>query len=355
MSTDCGCGCGGQAHGGCKTAFQYAVKIVCGTVKPADNTPVAPGQYWTAINVHNPDKCQEAHFLMKVGVALQNLNSPVSQYLGPFPLRADGMVEIDRSLIMQLVQGFLYPPPQPMPLFVKGYMVIESDIELDIVAVYTGSAGSNVANTFQTERVPARCVPVCEDLVMPLYTGIAPWQTVASTSGGALGPAVPVNPLPGGWAVPPPGSQWISQSANDGSSATTAPTTKQFELCFDLCAGFTPVAIPLKVIGDDQVQVSLNGGLVGSTTAFNTVANLTAPANLLRSGRNCFRAVVTSTAPKAIGFALAGTLNIQRGKCPCPVPPATRTPGVAGIAAPPDARTAEFMKQLGVPEEAAAS
>lgn len=355
MST--GCSCGGQTHGACKTAFQYAVKIVCGTVKPADNTPVAPGRYWTATNIHNPDKCREAQLLFKVGVALQNFNSPVSQYIGPYPLRADGMIEIDCSTFMQLVQLLVYPPPQPMPPFVKGFMVIESDIELDIVAVYSGSAGSTVANTFSTERVPARCVPVCEDLVMPLHTGIAPWQTIASTSGGALGPAVPVNPLPAGgaWAVPPPGSQWISQSANDATSATTAPTTKQFQLCFDLCAGFTPVAIPLRVIADDQIQVFLNNVSVGGTTTFNTVANVTAPANLLRPGNNCFRAVVISTAPKAIGFALAGALNIQRGKCPCPVPPQTRTPGAAGVAQPVDAGIAEFVKRLGVTDEAAAS
>jgi hypothetical protein len=112
MSTDCGCGA--LAHGACKTAFQYAVKVVCGTVKPADVTPVAPGRYWTATNFHNPHKCQEAHFLIKVGVALENLNSPVSQYIGPIPLRPDGMLEIDCSMFMQFVQYLLYPS-QPMP------------------------------------------------------------------------------------------------------------------------------------------------------------------------------------------------------------------------------------------------
>jgi hypothetical protein len=350
MSTDCGCG--GPAHGACKTAFQYAVKVVCGTVKPADNTPVAPGRYWTSANFHNTDKCHEAHFLIKVGVALQDLNSPVSQYIGPFPLRPDGMLEIDCSLFMLFVQFLLYPS-QAMPAFVKGYMVIESDIELDIVAVYTGSAGSTVANTFQTERVPKRCVVVCDDLSEPLYTGIAPWQTIASTSGGALGPAVPVNPRPTGWAPLPPGSQWISQFANDGSNATTAPTTKQFELCFDLCAGFTPVAIPLQVIADDQIQVYLNGTSVGGTTTYNTVANVTVPSNLLRPGHNCFRAVVTSTFPTAIGFALAGMLNIQRGKCPCPVPPPTRTPGAAGVVEQKDPATAHFMAKLGLKEAGA--
>ncbi len=58
MSNEQECQCG-QAHGACATEFQYAVKLVGGTVAVghgAAETPVAPGRYWTAINIHNPVK-----------------------------------------------------------------------------------------------------------------------------------------------------------------------------------------------------------------------------------------------------------------------------------------------------------
>jgi hypothetical protein len=71
----------------------------------------------------------------------------------------------------------------------QGYLVVESDIELDVVAVYTtAQTAAGAVTNFYTERVPARCVPVCEDLVLPLHTGVADWQT---TSPAPLGAVVP--------------------------------------------------------------------------------------------------------------------------------------------------------------------
>src|SRR6185436_2967975 len=94
-------------------------------------TPVARGRYWTAINIHNPDKCHEARFRWKVAVAEPGKAGTVSKYrtliLGP-----DMALEIDCP---QVAQTF----PPPAPTFVKGYVVIESDIELDVVAVYSGT------------------------------------------------------------------------------------------------------------------------------------------------------------------------------------------------------------------------
>ena len=65
----------------------------------------------------------------------------------------------------------------PSPSFVKGYVVIESDIELDVVAVYSGAQNAKAAlNSFHTERVESRCVPVCEDLnVCCELDGKVPW------------------------------------------------------------------------------------------------------------------------------------------------------------------------------------
>jgi hypothetical protein len=335
-----GCQCGGQGHGACATEFQYAVKLVCGGVDvKTPGAPAAFGQYWTAINIHNPEKCKQAHFRIKIAVADPLHAGPVSAYVGA-ALGPDEAFEID-CLYIKLLWPFLFSG-QTAPNFVKGYVVIETDIELDVVAVYTGAAAADKPlTTFQTERVQPRCVPVCEDLVLPLHTGFAAWQ-------GQAGPAVPVNAV-GVWAPAPFGSAWVSQSSTD-IGATTSLGVRHFELCFDLCSGFeVPAQFQIQVLADDSAQVSLNGppvtnvGQVGSDTVgglgFSTPTLFNVNPNLLRAGRNCLRvAVRNGPLPGGFGptgFALAGLLHVVRGKCPCaPLPVAGTAPGHANVAKP---------------------
>jgi hypothetical protein len=332
MLLDCGCPCG-HAHGACASEFQYAVKIVCGEVKPADNNPVAPGRYWTAVNLHNPDTCKTANFWLKIGIAKLDLQSPVSQYYGPLPLRPDGIIEFDCPTI-KAIAGQLV---SPSPLFVKGYMVIKSDIELDVVAVYTGSAGPSASNSFCTERVPARCVPVCEDLILPLNTGVANWQTVSPAP---AGPVAALSGLPGAWVGSSFGFAWVSQAAGDSANATAI--WRRYELCFDLCDGFArpSTGIPIHVLADNAAEISLNGsGAVGSTGNVGTVADpgyatphlLNVSPALLKAGKNCFRIDVHNLPKPGLnptGFAVTGILSVVRGKCPCaPLPVVTRPTG----------------------------
>jgi hypothetical protein len=312
------CQCG-QAHGACATEFQYAVKLVCGVINatPAAATPLAPGRYYTAINIHSPEKCDDINFRWKVAVA-NPLGTPpvVPVYQRPRVLGPDMAIEIDCQQIMATF-------PAPPPAFVKGWVVIEAAKELDVVAVYTGAQGASaLVNSFHTERVPARCVPVCEELVMSLNTGVAPWQTVAPTAA-PLGPVVPVSSVPGGWAPPPFGATWVSQLASDG--AGTSVGTRTYELCFDLCSGFqAPAQFPIQVQADDSAKVYLN------TTAIGTVpypgygtplpAPITVNTSLLHPGRNCFRIEVTNGPPPQggpTGFAVSGILRVPHGKCPC--------------------------------------
>lgn len=314
-----------QPQGACASEFQYAVKVVCGEVVSLDNvpTPVAPGRYWTAINIHNPTKCQDAHFRWKVAVANPGEAGPVTAFSRLVTLRPDEALEIDCPQVMRALA-------QPPPRFVKGYAVLESDIELDVVAVYTGTPGPCGSNTFHTERVPARCVPVCEDLVLSLNTGFAAWQTIFPT----VGPAVPVTgPFPGTWAVPPFGSQWISAAAGDATQGAP-PGLRRYQLCFDLCSGFTPPApFPIQVLADNTAMVYLNGALIGNVPGYSTPTALSVNPSFLRAGRNCFQADVTNDPQgnNPTGFAMAGMLQVIRGKCPCSAPPvAARVPGPAG-------------------------
>jgi hypothetical protein len=288
MSSGSGCQCGGQGHGACATEFQYAVKLVSGAVDAqTPGGPAAPGQYWTAINIHNPGKCKKARFRPKLAIANPLHVGPVSAFLGPYDLGPDEAFEIDRPHIA-LLWPLLFPG-QTAPAFVKGYLVIESDIELDVVAVYTtAQTATGPVTNFYTERVSARCVPVCEDLVLPLNTGFADWQT---TSPAPLGPVVPVT-SPNNWAPATFGASWVSQTGTDGTSASAI--TRSYQLCFELCSGFqVPAQFKIQVQADNSATVLLNGfqtGIVappGFTTALPAPVNVnTRPAFSRSEGRN---------------------------------------------------------------------
>ncbi len=333
----------GQVHGACTTEFQYAVKLVCGVVAatPAGApTPVAPGRYWTATNIHNPDKCKDAHFHWKVAVALPGAQGPVSVYQRPQKLSPDAALEIDCAQVMRVVQA-LFPPPATAPTFAKGYVVIESDIKLDVVAVYSGQGTCGLFNSFQTERVQPRRVPVCEDLVLPLHTGFADWRTVPPTGGP---PVVVLGSLNTAWAVPPFGSSWVSQSGAD--SSTASPGVRSYELCFNLCFGFAvPAPFQIQLLADNSAEVTLNAHHLGTNNptvpangfATPTTINVTtADLAFLHAGRNCLRVDVTNNPPvgtgNPTGFALAGILRVIRGKCPCdPLPIAAKSPVAAAL------------------------
>jgi len=326
MSNQQGCQCCGEAQHSCSTEFEYAVKLVCGEVKvnPTGVYPqVAPGRYWTAINIHNPDKCRDAHFRWKVVVA-QPLGQPVGVpvFQRPVTLAPDTAVEIDCPQVAQT-----FPPPP----FVKGYVVIDSDNELDVVAVYTGTQGGNtLLSTFHTERVQARCVAACEELFLPLYTGVADWQTISPAP---VRPVALVNPLyTSGWTTPPPfGSSWVSEASTDGVPGAST-VTRSYQLCFDLCFGFTPPAqIQLQGLADNSATVFLNGQPTGGLT----IPGATVPTllnfspTLLTPGRNCFQVNVPNIGhgPNPTGFALAGVLHVLGGKCPCAALPIAKPKG----------------------------
>ena len=124
--------------------FQYAVKFVCGK---SAGTVVAPGTYFTAINVHNPTYT-EIRFRAKIAVALPGLKpGPVSKFfdarLGP-----DEALEIDCPDILRHAET--------RAEFLKGFVVIQSNVELDVIAVYTAAGRDGQVETLHTERVPPR-------------------------------------------------------------------------------------------------------------------------------------------------------------------------------------------------------
>lgn len=131
------------------TGFEYAVKFICGATPQQNQQPVvARGAYYTAINVHNPSK-ENIDFTKKFAIALPGEKAGrISRYFTA-ALKADEALEIDCPDIAQHLDSGTQ--------FVKGFAVIQSKVELDVVVVYTAApnAGGTVA-ALEIERVPAR-------------------------------------------------------------------------------------------------------------------------------------------------------------------------------------------------------
>jgi hypothetical protein len=125
--------------------YQYAVKFLCTANIPGTSqtsTAVLPGVYQTAVNIHNPNP-QVVRLRKKLAVRSGQISAFVDSQLKP-----DEATSVDCSQVqtfgITLIHGF------------EGFLVIESTLSLDVVAVYTaGPRGGEVAG-IDVEHVPER-------------------------------------------------------------------------------------------------------------------------------------------------------------------------------------------------------
>jgi Concanavalin A-like lectin/glucanases superfamily/CARDB len=129
---------------------QYAAKFVCG-VSPG--SIVAPGNYFTAINVHNPN-AGTVTYKKKFAVAVPGKPGPI-RWQPDQTLRSDEALEIDCP---EILNGISTTAAVAAPRFAKGFVVLESPSELDVVAVYTAAGATGKVETMELERVPKRAV-----------------------------------------------------------------------------------------------------------------------------------------------------------------------------------------------------
>jgi hypothetical protein len=130
---------------------QYAAKYVCGVASSnagAGAGIVAPGAYFTSINVHNPNK--EAVDIQKffdVALASEQQGGRIA---GPVKasLKPQEAFEIECADIIKHLD-------QNPKLFWKGFVTLQCSGPLDVVAVYTAAASAaGPVVAFHTERVP---------------------------------------------------------------------------------------------------------------------------------------------------------------------------------------------------------
>lgn len=305
--------------------FQYAVKLVCGVIKPKQpKAPLPHGRYSTCINVHNPSRCDVVTLRWKVAVGLLGLKvGPVSDFaeasLGP-----DEALEIDCPDVMARLERSGAKPAE----FVKGWVIIETLAELDVVAVYgTAIAVDEPVTAFHTERVQPRCLPVCEDFDLDISSGVAAWEVKVPGAGAVFTPATLSQPV-GSWSAPPVGSLWVIPGSTQSESDYT------YRLSFKLCSGFKNPSLNLILLADYYANVFLNGHQIPppqtSTSGpnFNTPINFTANSHF-KAGLNELTVIVHNTEKSSpTGLALHGGIEVQNGRCSGSPMPLLGCPGV---------------------------
>jgi CARDB len=139
------------------TAHQYAAKFVCG--KNDEGKVVAPGEYFTAINVGNPGR-DAAAIQKRFAIALPGEKpGPVSGVVEE-TLKPGQAFEIDCPDIGTHV---------PVNGFAKGFVTIESPQDLEVVGVYTAAnLSSREVVSEEVERVPERLVTLVLPDLLPV-------------------------------------------------------------------------------------------------------------------------------------------------------------------------------------------
>jgi hypothetical protein len=125
-----------------KEGYMYTVKFACvDEVGPPEGSPggvpFVPARYRTAVNIHNPQR-SGVDFRKKAVVALSQESERrglISDWRDEH-LDSDAALDVDCLDIQKLLQG-----GQPVG---DGFVVIESRVPLDVVAVYTSDAGIDV-------------------------------------------------------------------------------------------------------------------------------------------------------------------------------------------------------------------
>lgn len=153
--------------------FQYAVKFICGPAPTGRFQVMASGNYFTAINIHNP-LVGSVSFRKKLAIDTPGEESFVTRFTD-LNLPADGALDFScRDIADLLGVTFGSVQPETRRRFLKGFVVIESRTELDVVAVYT-TGSSSVFNrrvdTMALERVPVRRLALADLIPVPDASG----------------------------------------------------------------------------------------------------------------------------------------------------------------------------------------
>lgn len=140
---------GAQEAPPARMAFAYPVKFLCGPSSEAFQEGMVTGFAATAINVLNPSPNRGVRFTKRVSRALPYqepgpISDPARDVIAPL-----NAIEIECNEIRQML------PSQMTEEFRTGYLLIQSDAELVVTAVYSGRPRDGEISTLDVQLVEA--------------------------------------------------------------------------------------------------------------------------------------------------------------------------------------------------------
>jgi hypothetical protein len=139
------------------TRYQYSAKTLCtlgGDIGFGD--AFAPGRYRTVINIHNPTE-RKIEIARKFALAIQPGEAPGSFSITPYKSLT---LEADQAVAYNCfdISNFYCPIDGVCVDFtaLDGFLVVNSPVELDVVAVYTAHPKGGEVSTLDTETIAAR-------------------------------------------------------------------------------------------------------------------------------------------------------------------------------------------------------
>jgi hypothetical protein len=139
------------------TNYQYAVKTLCTLLTDVGfGDALAPGRYRTVINLHNPTE-RKITITRKFTLASQPGESAGSFSITPYKSLT---LEPDQAVAYNCfdIANFYCPIRGVCVDFtaLDGFLVVNSPVELDVVAVYTAHPKDSEVSTMDTETVAGR-------------------------------------------------------------------------------------------------------------------------------------------------------------------------------------------------------
>lgn len=129
--------------------YQYVVKFICGQ---SEGNIVAKGKYFTAINVFNPTVSPSVPQIKKQFAIAEPKETPgKTSRVYNMSLPYNKALEIDcQDIRDHLISENLISPNR---LFVKGFVIIQSSVKLDVVVVYTAAGMNGEVTSLDIEQV----------------------------------------------------------------------------------------------------------------------------------------------------------------------------------------------------------
>jgi hypothetical protein len=142
------------------TTYQYSAKTLCTLLSDIGfGDAFAPGRYRTVINIHNPTE-RKIEITRKFALSLQPGETAGSFSITPYKSLT---LEADQAVAYNCfdVAGFFCPIDGVCVDFIAidGFLVVNSPVELDVVAVYSANPKDGQISTLDVDTIAGRRMP----------------------------------------------------------------------------------------------------------------------------------------------------------------------------------------------------